>query len=120
MKLEDCKHSPFGLSHSTPFGLSHSTPFGLSHSTRFGLSHPTPFGLSHPSPFGLSLSKPLRKPQPVRAEPVEAQREHHAVTLRHGAFDKLSPLLRANGCCCQGERMFHVPWDARSAVEQLR
>ncbi len=57
----------------------------LAHCDRdpFGLSHPTPFGLSHPTPFGLSLSKP----------PVSITRW----TLRHGAFDKLSPLLRANG-----------------------
>ncbi len=55
----------------------------------FGLSHPTPFGLSHPSPFGLSLSKP----------PVSIMRW----TLRHGAFDKLSPLLRANGCFMRRE-----------------
>jgi hypothetical protein len=39
------------------------------------------------NPFGLSLSKPC-------PEPVEGL---VAMTLRHGAFDKLSPLLRANG-----------------------
>ncbi len=44
-------------------------------------------------PFGLSLSKPL--------------------TLRHGAFGKLSPLLRANGW------RFHASWVAHRAVEQL-
>jgi hypothetical protein len=60
-----------------------------------------PFGLSLPfdsaqddrqyNPFGLSLSKPISRT---------------AVTLRHGAFDKLSPLLRANGCCVRRERGF--------------
>ncbi len=33
---------------------------------------------------------------PVRAEPVEAP-SRTSPTLRHGDFDKLSPLLRANG-----------------------
>jgi len=35
-------------------------------------------------PFGLSLSRPSSRTT--------------LGTLRHGAFDKLSPLLRANGC----------------------
>ncbi len=57
----------------------------------------------NPTPFGLSLSKPTASIT--------------RWTLRHGAFDKLSPLLRANGHCCQGERPFHAPRDARSAME---
>ena len=35
------------------------------------------------NPFGLSLSKPSLQT---------------SLTLRHGAFDGLSPLLRTNGC----------------------
>ncbi len=69
--------------------------------------NPNPFGLclskrpsANPNPFGLSLSKPTAS---IRQWP-----------LRHRAFDKLSPLLRANGCCCQGERMFHA---SRVALE---
>ena len=50
---------------------------------------------------------------PVRAEPVEAL-SRTSPTLRHGDFDKLSPLLRANG------RMFHASWVARSAMEPLK
>ncbi len=38
-----------------------------------------------------------RIPTPVRAELVEAL-SGATPTLRHGVFDKLSPLLRANGC----------------------
>ncbi len=75
VKLERCNPNPFELSHPNAFELSHPNPFGL--------SHPNPFGLSHPNPFGLSLSKP---PASITPRP-----------LRHGAFDKLSPLLRANG-----------------------
>ena len=43
------------------------------------------------TPFGLSLSKPPRV--------LSLSKEAFGVelTLRHGAFDKLSPLLRANG-----------------------
>ncbi len=87
MKLERCNPNPLGLSHANPFELS----------------RPTPFGLSRPNPFGLSLSKPSASITPW--------------TLRHGAFDKLSPLLRANGCCCQGARMFHASRVAQSAME---
>ncbi len=75
MKLERRNPNPLGPSHPNAFGPSHPNPFGP--------SHPNPFGLSHPNPFGLSLSKP----------PANITRR----TLRHGAFDKLSPLLRANG-----------------------
>lgn len=47
----------------------------------------TNLSMCHTTPFGLSLSKPF-------PEPVEGVA---AMTLRHGVFDKLSPLLRANG-----------------------
>ncbi len=60
----------------------------------------------NPNPFGLSLSKPSAGIT--------------RWTLRHGAFDKLSPLLRANGCCCQGERMFHASQVALRRHGKLR